>query len=182
MLRTAQQRGLHPEAVLFDSWYAASKLMRAIRKMGWHWVTRLKSNRLLDGIIQIRDRWRTTYGSCTAMISGGIQALLVKDGSVFFATSRLDWKPKQVKKAYRKRWIIEEVIKLLKSELGFETCQARLIPAIRAHAYICLMSFNLLEQERLKHRVKTIYQVRSVLFNQPIPLNRAWNLNSAIFA
>jgi len=182
MLRSAKQRGLSPEAVLFDTWYAAAKLMSAIRAMDWHWVTRLKANRTVGKKLQVRHRWRTTYGSCVATLSGGIEALVVKDGSVFFATSHLDYKPKQVKKAYRQRWMIEEVIKLLKSECGFETCQARSIPAIRAHAFICLMSFNSLEQERIKHRISTIYHLRSTLFNQPGPLSTAWNLDPNIFA
>lgn len=182
MLRCAKQRNIRPEAVLFDSWYAAAKLMRAIRLMGWHWVTRLKSNRKLDETIFVKDRWRTTFGSCTATLAGKIEAFVVKDGDVFFATSRLDWKPKQVKRAYRMRWTIEEVIKLLKSEFAFETCQARTIPAIRAHAYICLMSFNRLEQERVRLGLSTLYHIRSVLFNQPIPLNTAWKLDSKLFA
>lgn len=177
MLRAAKQRGVCPEAVLFDSWYAAASLLKAVRALGWHWVTRLKANRKLDDTCQVRHRWQTTYGSSVAMLTKGIKAFVVKDGNAFFATSHLDWKPKQVKKAYRKRWIIEEVIKILKSELGFETCQARSIAVIRAHAYLCLMSFNRLEEERLKHGFATIYQLRSVLFQHPIPFNDAWQLD-----
>lgn len=182
MLRCARDRRIAPEAVLFDSWYAAAKFMAAIRKLGWQWVCKLKSNRKLNGSIQAKRYWRTTYGSSQAMLAGGIKALVVKDGNNFFATSKLNWKPNQVKKAYRKRWLIEEVIKLLKSEFAFETCQARSIPAIRAHAYICLMSFNTLEQFRIKHNISTIYHIRSVLFNQPIPLQCPWNLPPSIFA
>jgi hypothetical protein len=182
MLRSAKDRQIAPDAVLFDSWYAAASFMTALRKLGWHWVCKLKSNRKLDGTTLVKDRWKTTFGSCKATLAGGIEALVVKDGKAFFATSRLDWKPKQVKNAYRKRWIIEECIKLLKSEFGFETCQARSIPAIQGHAYVCLMSFNTLELFRVQHKLSTLYHIRSVLFNQPIPLQGAWNLNPSIFA
>lgn len=182
MLRSAKDRQIAPDAVLFDSWYAGARFMTAIRKLGWHWVCKLKSNRKLDGTTLVKERWNTTFGSCKATLAGGIEALVVKDNNAFFATSRLEWKPNQVKNAYRKRWIIEECIKLLKSEFGFETCQARSIPAIQGHAYVCLMSFNHVELFRVKHKLSTLYHIRSVLFNQPIPLQGAWNLNPSIFA
>lgn len=108
-------------------------------------VTKIKRNRRLDGSTRAEDRWRTTYASAPVTLSGGIEALVVKDGKEFFATSLVKLKPHEVKKLYRKRWMIEECIKLLKSEFGIETCQARTIPTIRAHAYVCLMSFNTLE-------------------------------------
>jgi putative transposase len=182
MLRSAKDRKIAPDAVLFDSWYAAAKFMTAIRKLGWHWVCKLTSNRKLNGETPVKRRWKTTFGSCRATLAGGIEALIVKDRKAFFATSQVTWTSKQVKKAYRKRWLIEEVIKLLKSEFGFETCQARTIPAIQGHAYVCLMSFNTLELFRVKHNLSTLYHIRSVLFNQPIPLQDAWNLNPSIFA
>lgn len=182
MLRSAKDRKSAATAVLFDSWYAAAGTMKAVRKLGWHWITKLKCNRKLNGTVRVEHRWKTTYGSAVAMLAGDIDALIVKDGKEFFATSLLQWKPKDVKKAYRKRWMIEECIKLLKSEFGFETCQARTIPAIRAHAYVCLMSFNTLELFRVKHKISTLYHIRSVLFNQPIPLQAAWNLHPSLFA
>lgn len=41
--------------VLFDRWYASGKLIKFIRKQGWHVICALKSNRTLDGIRV--DRW-----------------------------------------------------------------------------------------------------------------------------
>jgi transposase len=95
---------------------------------------------------------RFTATAVATQTRGGIEALVIKGGTEFFAASLLRWKPRQVKKAYRRHWIIEECIKLLKSEFGLESCQARAIPTIRAHAYICLMYFNTLEQFRVKHK------------------------------
>lgn len=182
MLRCAKDRGICPESVLFDSWYAAAKLLRGVEKLGWHWVCKVKCNRKLNNLVQIKRYWRTTYGSVRATLSGGIQALVVKDRDEYFATSHLHWTAKQVKKAYRLRWVIEEVIKLLKQEFGFETCQARSIPAIYGHAFVCLMAFNKLEQFRVLNNISTIYHIRSVLFNQPLPLKQAWNLDPNLFA
>jgi hypothetical protein len=35
--------------VLFDSWYASNKLLKFLRRQGWHVICALKSNRLLNG-------------------------------------------------------------------------------------------------------------------------------------
>ncbi|MDQ1252142.1 MAG: putative transposase [Euryarchaeota archaeon] len=47
MLNKAEERGFRPEFVLFDTWYSSIKNLKAIRKKGWHWLTRLKKNRLV---------------------------------------------------------------------------------------------------------------------------------------
>ena len=36
--------------ILFDSWYASARLIKYVRRQGWHVMCTLKSNRLLDGI------------------------------------------------------------------------------------------------------------------------------------
>lgn len=36
--------------VLFDRWYSATKLIKYIRRQGWHVISAIKSNRQLDGI------------------------------------------------------------------------------------------------------------------------------------
>jgi putative transposase len=48
MLATAQQRGFAPACVVFDSWYASRDNLKLVRRCGWHWLTQLKSNRLVN--------------------------------------------------------------------------------------------------------------------------------------
>lgn len=45
MLETASKRGFTPRYVCFDSWYASLENLKAIRTLGWQWLTRLKENR-----------------------------------------------------------------------------------------------------------------------------------------
>ena len=45
MLQVAKERGFNPECVLFDGWYSSLENLKLIRKLGWSWLTRLKSNR-----------------------------------------------------------------------------------------------------------------------------------------
>jgi hypothetical protein len=46
-LQTAQERGLVPSCVAFDSWFGALDKLKLIRSYGWIWLTRLKRNRLV---------------------------------------------------------------------------------------------------------------------------------------
>ena len=48
MLNVAEERGFSPEFVLFDTWYSSLENLKTIRKKGWHWLTRLKKNRLVN--------------------------------------------------------------------------------------------------------------------------------------
>lgn len=49
LLREAERRGIKPQYVLFDSWYAAASLLHLLEGFGWKYVARLKSNRLFEG-------------------------------------------------------------------------------------------------------------------------------------
>src|SRR5450756_2858004 len=48
MIDKSEERGFNPEFVLFDTWYASVKNLKAIRKKDWHFLTRLKKNRLVN--------------------------------------------------------------------------------------------------------------------------------------
>lgn len=47
LLDWAYEKGFRPTAVLFDSYYLAEPVLRYLQKRRWHWVTRLKTNRVL---------------------------------------------------------------------------------------------------------------------------------------
>ena len=48
MLERAKKRGLQPSCVLFDSWYGSLDNLKLVTKLEWHFLTRLKSNRLVN--------------------------------------------------------------------------------------------------------------------------------------
>ena len=48
MLRMAKERGFEPNFIFFDSWYSSVDNLKIIRKYEWHWLTRLKKNRLVN--------------------------------------------------------------------------------------------------------------------------------------
>ncbi len=47
MLTHAKNRGLNPNCILFDSWYASMGNLKTVTNLNWHFMTRLKSNRLI---------------------------------------------------------------------------------------------------------------------------------------
>lgn len=59
MLRAAKTRGFAPQYVLFDSWYSGLDNLKLVRSLEWHFLIRLKSNRLVNpdknGLVAVRD-------------------------------------------------------------------------------------------------------------------------------
>lgn len=48
MLAVARTRGFSPRFVMFDSWYGSIGNLKRLREFQWHWLTRLKKNRLVN--------------------------------------------------------------------------------------------------------------------------------------
>ncbi len=167
--------------VLMDSFYPAAKLLKLIRKYRWHWIAKIKSNRLVDNF-QVQEFFSYRYGKHIGKLSENIRALVVKDNDNYWATSDLSLESKEVKHLYRHRQIIEEFFKILKSELRIEGCSSREATAQINHIYFVLIAFCQLELFRITKNIDTIYKIRFVLFNCVIPKNLSWKLSPLPFA
>ena len=66
LLAVAQGRGVAPECVVFDSWSSGLENLKAIRGLGWRWLTQLKENRNVN-----LDRPGLKPVSQTAIVAGG---------------------------------------------------------------------------------------------------------------
>jgi len=174
---------IKPDYVLMDSFYPAAKLLRLIRKLKCHWIAKLKPNRLIDKI-QVRDAFTYRYGNKIGKLTDGIKALIVKENDQFWATSDLSLESTVVKELYRKRQLIEEFFKILKSELRIEGCSSRSNTAQINHIYFVLIAFCQLEDFRITKNIKTIYKIRLIFFDCVIPKNLKWTINlpNLIFA
>jgi putative transposase len=60
LLEWAKAAGFRPEGVLFDAWYAAKQVLEWLHDHGWSFVTRLRSNRVLEGV-QLRRHGGTRW-------------------------------------------------------------------------------------------------------------------------
>jgi hypothetical protein len=164
---------IKPDYVLMDSFYAAAKLLKCVRKLKWHWIAKLKPNRLVDKV-QVRDAFTYRYGNKIGKLTEGIKALVVKDNGHYWASSDLTLTSTIVKELYRKRQLIEEFFKILKSELRIEGCSARNQIAQINHIFLTLIAFCKLEDFRIKKNISTIYKIRLVFFDCIIPKNFNW--------
>jgi hypothetical protein len=170
-----------PSYVLMDSFYPAAKLLKLIRKFSWHWIAKIKSNRLIDGI-QVQEFFSYRYGNHIGRLSENIRTMVVKDNDNYWATSDLSLQSVDVKRHYRYRQLIEEFFKILKSELRLEGCSSRESIEQINHIYFVLIAFCQLELFRITKNIETIYKIRAVFFDCVIPKNFQWNLQISHFA
>jgi hypothetical protein len=168
LLREAKRRGMRPEYVLFDSWYAAASLLHLLQRMGWKYVARLKSNRLFEGQA-VRERWPHRFGRAVGRLHKvSHQVVVVKDGRRYFVANDAQLSSSELKRHYRLRQQIEEVFRLLKQEFGWGGASAQKTRAQVAHLHLGLYALCLTEQASIKNG-QTIYAFKRRLFRLPIP-------------
>jgi putative transposase len=168
MLQEASERGLRPNYVLFDSWYASRSILNMLQGLGWRYVARIKSNRLLGGE-SIGQKWRHRFGQATGHLKRVDHVVrIIKDGRRFWVTNDLKAEPSQVKKHYRLRQQIEETIRLLKQEFGWGGSSVRKARAQVAHLHLGLMAMCL-AQHAAHTRKQSVYAFKRDLFCEPIP-------------
>jgi putative transposase len=159
-----------PDYVLFDAWYPSKVLLKRIRDYGWYFVCRLKRNRRFNGAA-VRVYRRHPYWAAPGRLTGGLKVLVVRYGAKYYATNRLTLSAAEVRRLYRFRTQIEEVIRVCQDQLSLRGCQARSERAPLHHITCCLAACCVLERER-HDRGLSIYKLRRALScnGQSIPL------------
>jgi len=128
--------------VLFDSWYASARLIKYVRRQGWHVICTLKSNRLLDDTqlsqhhkrlkhqpyIRVRAADGKTYlvrhiQGHLREISFEVRVLISKrhprdKHPKYLMTTDLSLSVSRVLKGFAKRWQVEVEYWTLKEQLG----------------------------------------------------------------
>jgi hypothetical protein len=96
----------------------------------------------------------------TGSLAGGIKVCVVRYRRTYYATNRLSLSAKEIRALYRKRQEVAEVIRVLKSQLRLEGCQAGCQRADASsprpgegaqehHIVLCLVAYLMVERERL---------------------------------
>lgn len=166
LLRQAHQRGIKPEFVLFDSWYASREILHLIEDFGWHYICRAKRNRLFDGV-KISKCFRHRFGRAIGSLRRvHHKILLVKDGQKFLMTNASSLTSQAIKQIYQNRQQVEETFRLLKQEFGWGKCRARTIQAQTAHLHLGLYALCLVQ---MKANGQTVYKFKQDLFREAIP-------------
>jgi hypothetical protein len=122
------------------------------------------------------------YWQATGYLAGDIKVFVVRYRRKYYATNRLSLSAKEVRSLYRKRQEVEEVIKVLKSELNLEACQvgyrrrgAKVArpqsSAQEHHIALCLAAYLIVERERLDYGVSwRKCRQRLILKGRQVPL------------
>lgn len=164
LLQAAHARGFQPRCVVFDGWYSSLANLKRLRGLGWTWLTRLKSNRLVN-----RDRqgssplYRTAIAATgTAVWLPGYGLVLVfkivaPDGDIaYWATSDLGMTELTRLQYAEYSWAIEHYHRGIKQCTEIERCQARAEVAQRNHIGLALRAFLRLEFYSFTHGVSWV--------------------------
>ena len=158
MIRQAKQRGFAPELVAFDSWYASLENLKLVRQCGWHWLTQLKSNRLVSldrsGNRPVRDIFIPAHGALVHLKGYGwikVFKTVGMNGDVeYWATSQLRMTLEQCAFSALDAWQVEVYHRGLKQFTGVECGQFRLEIAQRNHIGLAIRASIRLEAYRLR--------------------------------
>lgn len=171
MITESYRRGINPVFVLFDSWYSGESLLNLIDGFGWQYITKAKKNRLFEKV-RLDKTFRHRYGRKIGNLRRiRHQVLVVKDGSKYYLTNKLEQISSEVKKNYRIRQQIEEVFRLLKQEFGWGKCRVGSLQGQKAHLHLGLYAFCLVQNKAMETK-QTIYAYKQTLFREQIPTQR----------
>jgi len=172
MLQAAYARDFEPELVLFDSWYAGLTNLKQVRGYGWHWLTRLKANRLVSVEGNRRNRPVSTWyipppGRKMHLKGYGwvkvFKTVTPDSREEYWATSRLDMSIAEAAEYARWAWQIEAYHQGLKQFTGIERGQFRMEKAQRNHIGLAIRAFLRLEIFRLQKGVTWFEAKHSIL-------------------
>jgi hypothetical protein len=133
MLQIAFKRGFMPRYVCFDSWYSGLENLKYLRTLGWHWLTRLKENRLVNpdgtGNRHLADCDISNAGTRVHLKGYGFVLVFridTPDGDTeYWATSDLLMTMDIRTTTARRIWTIETYHRDIKQFCGVERCMVR---------------------------------------------------------
>jgi putative transposase len=153
MVQTAHERGFRPECVVFDSWYSGLDNLKHLRGLGFRWLTRLKSNRLVNpdgkGQRSLADVPLREQGTQVHLQGYGlilVFKIVATDGDIeYWATDDLHLHELTRLRFAEYAWQIETYPRGIKQFCGLEKSQARLARTQRNHIGLALRAFLRLE-------------------------------------
>ena len=164
MLLKAKEKGFSPEYVLMD-----------IASFGWFFLTRLKSNRLVnpDGrgnvpisSVEIPEEGRVVHLKGFGFVK--VFRTVSKEGEAeYWATNNLKMREEKRAKLEREGWGIEVYHRGIKQCCGVEKAQVRKAAAILSHLLFCLRAFLRLEVYRLRTGVSW-YEAKAAIVRDAI--------------
>lgn len=156
MLKVAQERGFRPQYVLFDSWYSSVANLKCVDRMGWKFLTRMKSNRKIRidraAAVAVSEANLSELGKVVWLPEfGEVKLFLVVDqhgNKEHWFTNDLAMTELQRVGVADQGWQIEEYHRGIKQHCGAERCQSFSGKAQRNYLRASLRAFVRLEWVR----------------------------------
>lgn len=175
MLQVAKERGFEPQMVMFDSWYASLENLKAVRAKGWHWLTRLKANRLVNpdgkGNVAISTLEIPLEGKVVHLRGYGfikVFRIVSPDGDVeYWATDEVGMSQAQREELGKQGWGSKVYHRVIKQCCGVERAQVRKAEAQRGHILLSLRAFLRLEAHRLSTGMSW-YEAKQAIIRQAV--------------
>lgn len=161
MLKSAKARGIKPDAVVMDSWYASLKNLKTIRSLGWNWVCGVRKNRIVNrgeriDTLDIPDEGREIHLKGYGWVHV-FRFAASERRTDYIITSIQNPTREAVKAIMKARWEIEVYHRELKQTCAIERCQSRTGRAQRNH--ICLAILAWIERYKKRRDLAiTFYQ------------------------
>ena len=158
LVSAAKARGMCPEYVAFDSWYAGLDNLKHLKKEKMHFLTRLKSNRQVNpdksGLVEVRTLDVPEEGRVVQLRGFGLVRLFQKKDEKeqveHWATSDVEMKNDTFLLIAKACWRIESYHRALKQCCGIERAQVRSATGQKNHLLLALPAFLRLEARRLQ--------------------------------
>lgn len=157
MLVSAKQRKMNPQYVLFDSWYCSTNNLKTVTRLGWHFLTRLKKNRLVrydDKNVSVSDVTIPSHGRKVYLKEYGAIKVFRTDSkngdAEYWATNDLSLNERNLAGLIRKGWQVEEYHRGIKQCCGVEKSHVRKAGSIISHIVMSVRAFLRLEQYRAR--------------------------------
>lgn len=161
MLKLAKKRGLNPDAVVMDSWYSSLNNLKAIRDLGWIWVTTLRKNRVVNRNVKLETLDIPEEGLSVHLRGYGwvtVFKLVAKNGRIDFVTTNMENPTlQQVMDVVKARWSVEVYHREIKQTCGIERCQARTGRAQRNHIFLAIAAWFDKHKRRVQQKL-SLYQ------------------------
>lgn len=175
MLQIAKERGFQPECVAFDSWYASLANLKTLCEYQWHWLTRLKRNRLVNpdrtGNVSLESLDIPAEGRVVHLRGYGmirVFRIVATDGDTeYWATDILDMDEPTRKEGARQAWGIEVYHRGIKQHCGIERAQVRSAQAQKVHVLCSLRAFLRFEALRLRKAISW-YEAKTAIVREAI--------------
>jgi hypothetical protein len=142
--------------ITFDSFYGAETILKRCEEYGWHYYTKVKSNRLLDSV-QLKKHHQNPYWEMTGLLSCKLKTRIIRHGKRYFCTNNFAVTKTEIIASYDARWKIEEVFRMLHDQLGIDECASRSFVAQSAHITFGMIAYTILASQKTGSEL-TVYQ------------------------